>query len=262
MSRHLSLHQRQAIETLTSEGLSMAAIARETGVHRSTIKREIDRNSDRGQYRASVAQVLSKNRKIMAVYYKQAENRYTIPTMKLTYRRFRKPEKYRKRYYRKDNRPYNLHPNRVRDEDYHILKREHEKIYRWRNYKKIERKRGYRSMQKFNSYVHFPVCEMLRQHFREERQHNRLMRDFYFERRNRRELAAIHERLDYIETLILKSQRKEEEPPPTEEKQLPIPPVCIFLYIHYAIPYPERLFIQTRAGPVPYAPARLLPSIF
>jgi hypothetical protein len=59
----LSLSQRQQLETLHAQKLSQAAIARQLGVHRSTVKRELDRNSVEGIYRAEKAQQLTTARR-------------------------------------------------------------------------------------------------------------------------------------------------------------------------------------------------------
>ncbi|MEH0156978.1 helix-turn-helix domain-containing protein [Limibacter armeniacum] len=53
--QHLTLHNRQLIEAMLLNGASQAAIARALGVHRSTVNREISRNSVDGKYFADVA---------------------------------------------------------------------------------------------------------------------------------------------------------------------------------------------------------------
>jgi hypothetical protein len=59
----LTLSQRQQLETLHAQKLSQAAIARQLGVHRSTVKRELERNSVNGVYRAEKAQQLTSARR-------------------------------------------------------------------------------------------------------------------------------------------------------------------------------------------------------
>jgi len=47
---HLTSEERCQIYALMESGLSQAAIARQLGVHRSTIKRELDRNTGARSY--------------------------------------------------------------------------------------------------------------------------------------------------------------------------------------------------------------------
>ena len=55
---HLTLEQRYQISDLLSAGYSRGHIAEQVGVHKSTISRELSRNSDRrnGDYRPELAQ--------------------------------------------------------------------------------------------------------------------------------------------------------------------------------------------------------------
>jgi len=55
---HLTVHQRYEISVYRQEGMSMTAIAEKVGRHKSTISRELSRNSDgrSGRYRAELAQ--------------------------------------------------------------------------------------------------------------------------------------------------------------------------------------------------------------
>jgi IS30 family transposase len=53
---HLTYEERCQIYALMQSGLSQAAIARQLGVHRSTIKRELDRNTGARSYRFNRAQ--------------------------------------------------------------------------------------------------------------------------------------------------------------------------------------------------------------
>jgi DNA-binding Lrp family transcriptional regulator len=52
----LTLPQRQLLQELQAQQLSQAAIARRLGVHRSTVKRELERNTVNGKYSAVGAQ--------------------------------------------------------------------------------------------------------------------------------------------------------------------------------------------------------------
>ena len=54
---HLTYEERCQIYALLQSGLSQAAIARQLGVDRSTIKRELDRNTGARSYRFKQAQV-------------------------------------------------------------------------------------------------------------------------------------------------------------------------------------------------------------
>jgi IS30 family transposase len=53
---HLTYEERCQIYALMQSGLSQVAIARQLGVHRSTIKRELDRNTGARSYRFKQAQ--------------------------------------------------------------------------------------------------------------------------------------------------------------------------------------------------------------
>ena len=53
---HLTYEERCQIYALMQSGLSQAAIARQLGVHRSTINRELDRNTGARSYRFKQAQ--------------------------------------------------------------------------------------------------------------------------------------------------------------------------------------------------------------
>lgn len=63
---HLELSQRYEIYHLLKEGISYTEIAKNLGVHKSTISRELKRNSDQrsGLYKVALAQSKSENRHI------------------------------------------------------------------------------------------------------------------------------------------------------------------------------------------------------
>ena len=63
---HLAAEERYHISELRKAGLSHAEIARELGVHRSTIGREIKRNSGQKGYRPKQAQEYAEQRKANA----------------------------------------------------------------------------------------------------------------------------------------------------------------------------------------------------
>jgi hypothetical protein len=67
----LTLPQRQQIESLLGQKFSRAAIARKLGVHASTIKREVERNSEGKIYTAAKAHQLSQSRKEQAGRHNQ-----------------------------------------------------------------------------------------------------------------------------------------------------------------------------------------------
>jgi IS30 family transposase len=113
MHRQLTYDQRQCIQQLSRKGESQAAIARQIGVHRSTVKRELERNSQEGEYNAHMAHVFALGRK-KAVGYDQtppirmAGQKSTAPKRsrhkmlklrrsKWRYRYYFRPLKYRKR---------------------------------------------------------------------------------------------------------------------------------------------------------------------
>jgi hypothetical protein len=72
----LSLSQRRTLEKLHRKRCSQAAIARQLGVHRSTVKRELERNSVEGKYQALQAQELSTQRKQLAGKENQKKRRF------------------------------------------------------------------------------------------------------------------------------------------------------------------------------------------
>ena len=65
----ITMTQRYQIEALIKEGLSKSCIAKNIGVHRSTIYRELQRNSIDGLYKAEYAQVQTRLR-----YQKKRKN--------------------------------------------------------------------------------------------------------------------------------------------------------------------------------------------
>jgi len=65
----ITMVQRYQIEALIKEGLSKSCIAKNLGVHRSTIYREINRNSIDGYYKAEYAQIQTRLR-----YQRKAKN--------------------------------------------------------------------------------------------------------------------------------------------------------------------------------------------
>jgi hypothetical protein len=73
--RQLLYPERKLIEFMLSCNRSQASIARELGVHRSTIKKEIDRNSIGGEYKAALAQRQAEKRREKRGYYKSTEKR-------------------------------------------------------------------------------------------------------------------------------------------------------------------------------------------
>jgi DNA-binding Lrp family transcriptional regulator len=87
----LTLTQRQHLEELQAQQLSQAAIARRLGVHRSTVKREVERNTVNGKYSAAGAQQKYEGRRQQAgrlnqqkraVYYYFLEEKVLIAAWK------------------------------------------------------------------------------------------------------------------------------------------------------------------------------------
>jgi hypothetical protein len=72
----LTYDQRKTIQTLHEQGQNMAAIARAIGVHRSTVKRELDRNTVDGKYDAHMALVYTLGRKKAAAQENEPPVRY------------------------------------------------------------------------------------------------------------------------------------------------------------------------------------------
>jgi hypothetical protein len=174
MYKQLSHNQRRQIEQLHRKGVSQSAIARTIGVHRSTVKRELERNSVEGEYKADHAQKVRLLRKQRAGYLSQqdhfekpADFKYKLSQAlrlkkdekQLTTRRKDKPKRYQyrsKRYQpyvpRKDERNYKLHANKRRSKYYHLWKSNWESRYRFRDNAKAELNRMMRTAQDFRRY--------------------------------------------------------------------------------------------------------------
>jgi hypothetical protein len=171
----LTFSQRQKIQQLHRKGSSQAAIAREIGVHRSTVKRELDRNSKEGNYLAEDAHAVTLYRKRMAGTISQLM-KYKKPAgfsekLQIAFQRKKDfPEsvkdkkpgrllksctisrrtKYRERDFEKysrpaDNRSYKLHANKRRDWFYSKWKNSYERECRFRDDQLAELNRSPRS---------------------------------------------------------------------------------------------------------------------
>jgi hypothetical protein len=178
----LTLSQRLQIQQLHLKGSSQAAIAREIGVHRSTVKRELDRNSKEGEYQALEAQAVTLYRKRMAGTVSQLGKtkkplgfRWKLRTafwLKKNYpeqikerkagRLAALPNKNRKNQVqifrfqkyipRNDNRNYKLHANKNRPKFYRLWKRRYESHFRFRDNAKAEMNRIWRTGPVFQRY--------------------------------------------------------------------------------------------------------------
>jgi lambda repressor-like predicted transcriptional regulator len=197
MYRQLSLHQRLTIEKMHARGASQSAMARELGVHRSTIKRELDRNCEQGIYNAEDAHVQTLYRKRMAGTVVQIKNfkkrtgfrkyerpdiRPKDPSKRKKIRRFKvcrrqlRGRRYQDYIPRADNRHYSRHANKKRDMFYHHWKKMYESNYRFRDNAKAERNRTPRRREDFKRYLPDPPRRELRyalQLHRAMRKHNR-----------------------------------------------------------------------------------------
>lgn len=75
MHTHLKRDQRVALAALTKSGLSQRQVAKELGVHHTTVGRELRRNSEAGYYHAAHARVLArKRRRNSKQKYRKIEN--------------------------------------------------------------------------------------------------------------------------------------------------------------------------------------------
>ena len=165
---HLTLSQRQTLERLNRQGFSRSAMAREIGVHRSTVKRELDRNGTNQEYRADRAHQLCISRKAMAGMWSQmgrkiSEDQFVSNETKskpkeikrrktVRCRPFRTPD-YRPYVYRKDFREHYEHCNKRRSQLYYFCKKAYEAVYRIRCYRQEEAKRWPRDYSTFQSYA-------------------------------------------------------------------------------------------------------------
>ena len=62
--KHLTKEQRYVIQSLLKKGVNMTEIAQELSVNKSTISREVKRNSSkRGKYNAEMAHIYAQERK-------------------------------------------------------------------------------------------------------------------------------------------------------------------------------------------------------
>lgn len=174
---------------MRGQGASQSAIARKLGVHRSTVKRELDRNSKEGNYRAKEAQMLAMSRKYISGVVAELFNSHKPPRVllsrpsfnstnkqaskRLQIRRYKsRGKQFRlKRYQfympRPDNREYKLHPNKRRKHRYYKWKSKYEKLYRFRDNEIAEKNRTPRSRQDFLRYFSESISPGLR--FRKRR---------------------------------------------------------------------------------------------
>ncbi|WP_318409256.1 helix-turn-helix domain-containing protein [Photobacterium leiognathi] len=72
--QQLTEGQRYQISTLLAEGYSQSAIAKRLSVHRSTICRELKRNSDNSHYWPDRANTLSYQRRSQASKYRISQD--------------------------------------------------------------------------------------------------------------------------------------------------------------------------------------------
>ena len=75
---HLTYEERCQICALLQSGLSQAAIARQLGVDRSTIKRELDRNTGARSYRFKQAQEKASQRRKTASHAPRKMKPYLV----------------------------------------------------------------------------------------------------------------------------------------------------------------------------------------
>ncbi|MEH0155239.1 helix-turn-helix domain-containing protein [Limibacter armeniacum] len=80
--QQLTLHSRLQIEAMLHSGASQSAIARALGVHRSTVSREISRNSVEGKYFADVAAQKALVRKQMGANLMKLTKLFSVPKVK------------------------------------------------------------------------------------------------------------------------------------------------------------------------------------
>jgi len=64
MKTHINQEQRYEISALKKSGMSKSGIADLIGVHKSTLGRELKRNSDKGKYSPKYAQEFADDRKL------------------------------------------------------------------------------------------------------------------------------------------------------------------------------------------------------
>lgn len=174
MYKQLTLAQRITIEEMYAQGARQSAIAAKVGVHRSTVKRELDRNSEQGEYKARQAHIATVCRKQMVGFvaqlfkFRKKGESLGLPVAKInntsTHRRIynsrvrsRKRQFRLKRYLlytsRPDLRPYKMHPNKRRKPSYRRWQRHYEKNYRFRDNARAERNRMPRSRKDFLAYA-------------------------------------------------------------------------------------------------------------
>jgi lambda repressor-like predicted transcriptional regulator len=212
----LTLNQRQKIQELHRKGSSQAAIARQIGVHRSTVKRELDRNSKEGEYQAVEAQAVTLYRKRMAGTISQLgktkkplgfrwklreafwlkknypEDLKERKPGRLTFLPKRKRKNHsqslRAQKYspRKDDRNYKLHANKKRPKGYRLWKSRYESHFRFRDNAKAEMNRIWRTgivfQRYYRSVVPFHISHARKIHLRwrkfKRERYEQAMREF------------------------------------------------------------------------------------
>jgi hypothetical protein len=250
MYSHLSSVQRQTIESLHEQGHSMAAIARKIGVHRSTVKRELDRNSVEGEYKSEQAHHTAVTRKALSGFKIQLKLRllhgkkragdfeclYRNPKKKIYQRRrrtFRLKKWMRKKrlqFYvkRKDSRPYYKHRNVYRSFRYKLWKPRYESDYRFRDNEKAEKNRTLRTRLDFQRYNHNPNPLYIRRLKAFERLQRKIRRERYWDWKRLQEARDLRELIDQQdkerEQLLAKIQITEPNHlPKAETVELPEP---------------------------------------
>jgi hypothetical protein len=246
MFSQLTLHQRCLIDYLHRKGYSQSAIAREVEVHRSTIKRELDRNSINGEYKAMEAHSATLYRKAMAGTISQIKNKRRFfdfqpkedSQKRRTYQSRKRKNRLKDRRNRffqirlkrrgPDPRFWNEKANKKRKEEYRHWKRKHERNYRLRDHLWEEKQRTYRSRELINSYW---KEGKLRWWELQERSLRRLEKDRYARRIHQLKIKRMREELEeqklrhkkqlikefidrYIESLIpeeIKQKRAEQK---------------------------------------------------
>lgn len=181
MYHQLTLAQRLIIENMLARGAGQSAIARALGVHRSTVKRELERNSQNGNYSAEDAHAVTLYRKKMSGTLSQMGKKKTAEDFEKkntssqrkrtrlskcrihsTYRKYLRYRPYQIYIKRKDERNYKLHPNKGRPDIYQLNKKLYESNYRFRDNAEAERKRLPRSRKDFLNYNTNTLSKALR----------------------------------------------------------------------------------------------------
>jgi hypothetical protein len=242
MFRQLSIDQRLTIENLQRKGCKQSEIARQLGVHRSTVKRELERNSINGVYKAAEAQANTQERKQKAgigsqqgktkkpagfkwklrVAFWMKKEEEAKETKKVLSKGPYKPRKnqlrgrrYQANRKRQDKRNYKLHANKKRPFGYRRWKSRYESHFRFRDNAKAEQNRLWRTGPVFQRYYRSKYPSGLRYKLSLHRRWRKFKRERYEQR-----MREFQRKTDQLNQELMEIRLKWEEVEKQQQERL------------------------------------------